>query len=263
MGGPPLGVCVVYLSGARVDSLGSRLLFLLALECVPIAHSKQRDPNLSAVLIHCKWPPNSTLSHVSFPLQPLNLSLSRGWTSFFHIHAYVYSTACVCVPVCTQSSRGVCTAGRRVTRLNTQYRMHKRFIYYQELICHRRRHRFSGGPCKCMFTVSIKEYSSLCLGFKSLLFLLPRTKRSQDELSYFAYLSTAASSQTTAKVSALCHVATVGFHSNVALCPQLHGAECVLLSQTQGGRERGLSQHALLSLARVFDRLQRLLEEAE
>lgn len=73
----------------------------------------------------------------------------------------------VCVCVCTQSSRGVCTAGRRVTRLNTQYRMHKRFIYYQELICHRRRHRFSGGPCKCMFTVSIKEYSSSCLGFKT------------------------------------------------------------------------------------------------
>lgn len=262
MGGPPLGVCVVYLSGARVDSLGSRLLFLLALECVPIAHSKQRDPNLSAVLIHCKWPPNSTLSHVSFPLQPLNLPLSPGWTSFFHIRAYVYSTACVCARVCTQRSRRVCTAGRRVTRLNTQYRMHKRSIYYQEPICHRRRHRFSGGPCKCRFTVSIKEYSSLCLGFKSL-FLLTRTKRSQDELSYFAYLPTAASSQTTTEVSAVCHVVTVGFHSDVVLCPQLHRAERVLLSETQGGRERGLSQHALLGLARVFDRLQRPLEEAE
>lgn len=45
-----LGVCVVYLGRARVDSLGSRLLFLLAVECVPIA-----PPNKESVACLPYW----------------------------------------------------------------------------------------------------------------------------------------------------------------------------------------------------------------
>lgn len=150
----PLGVCAVYLSGARVDSPGSRLLFLLAVECAPIA-PPNKERGLSAALIQ-----RTTFTCVisAQPLAPpashqQSVSVS-GPNPSTRAHLCLHLLDSVCVCQCTQSSSGVCTAGGRMTRLNTRYEMHKRLIYDQELVCHHRRrgrrrkarfHVFTGG----------------------------------------------------------------------------------------------------------------------
>lgn len=250
-----LGVCAVYLSRARVDSRGSRLLFLLAVECVPVA-----PPNKESAACLPYW---STASgrpaqnfHVSFPLtslaplltssKPCNLSTCQGQTpphTLTHAHTCLHLPDSVCVRLCTQSSSGVCEAGGWMTRLNTQYEMHKRLIYDHGLVCHRRRQR---SPQTHVLRVFTGGCSSPRWFFKhSYAYLSDRT---WYELLCFAHFTL------------LCH------HRQTFCCcvpPQVLGAERVLLRQTQGGREGGLPQHPVLCLARVFNWLQRAVEEAQ
>lgn len=214
--------------------------------------SKQRERGPSPVLIHCERPPSAKLSRVisarpSYSLlttnNPCNLSPCQGQTplhALTHGHLCLHLLGSVCVRLCTQSSSGVCAAGGRMTRLNTQYDAQAARLRpgarlspkTAEVTANARLHVFAGrGPSPRSFNI-----------------LLPFCRTGIDWSHIFAHFTLH------------CH------HRQTFCCcvpPQVLRAERVLLRQTQGRREGGLPQHPVLGLAWVFNWFQRAVEEAQ